>query len=234
MNTVTNIRIHYILHVPFEGPGYIHSWALERGGDETYTKMYEQYQFPDIFSIDMLVIMGGPMGVYEEDIYPWLKDEKAFVRSAIAAGKKVVGICLGPQIIADVLNANVYPNKVKEIGWMTVKLVGEKSVNLFSSKTNDPIVFQWHGDTFDLPDEAELLATSDVCRNQAFLYKDKVLALQFHFEVTEDSCQSMVDNGRHELVDAPYIQTEDFIKSNMQHIKECNNMIKSALDKLFI
>ena len=137
----------------------------------------------------MLVIMGGPMGTYEEDTYPWLKDEKLFVRKAIHSDKAVLGICLGSQIIANALGAAVYPNKEKEIGWLPISFIDKASQDLFGSETVSPIVFQWHGDTFDLPENATLLASSDLYPNQAFTLGKNILALQFHVEVAADSLE---------------------------------------------
>lgn len=233
METFSSFRIHYLQHVPFEGLGYVETWARQRGHSLSVTKMYEQFVFPSLGKFDMLVIMGGPMGTYEEDKYPWLRAEKEFVRKVIESGKPIVGICLGSQIIANALGAKVYPNKEKEIGWMPVDLTSE-AVSLFHSASSSPTVFQWHGDTFDLPQGAKLLASSNVCINQAFLYNGNVLGLQFHFEVTEYSTLQMLENGLDELIDAPHIQKEEYIRTNMHHIPLCNRMIESALDKLIL
>jgi GMP synthase-like glutamine amidotransferase len=232
MANKSNYRIHFIQHVPFEGLGYIGTWIDENNFTLSTTKMYEDYEFPDLSEFDLLIIMGGPMGTYEEDKYPWLKEEKAFVKEAINADKAVVGICLGSQIIASALGAKVYPNKEKEIGWLPVTFSGTGSQALFTSKDKSPIVFQWHGDTFDLPVNATLLASSEACKNQAFLYKDNVLALQFHLEVTEKSYAEILDNSLGKLTDGKYIQTENYIRSNTHYIEECNRMIKSVMDKL--
>lgn len=231
MTTFSTCRIHYLQHVPFEGLGYIEVWALQRGYALSVTKLYEPHVFPILEDFDMLVIMGGPMGTYEEDKYPWLEEEKSFVRKSINAGKPVIGVCLGSQIIANALGAEVYPNGEKEIGWMPVSMTNE-AVAFFDASSSKPVVFQWHGDTFDLPNGARLLASSDVCVNQAFLYNDRVLGLQFHFEVTQYSATQMLDNGLDELIDAPHIQKESDIRGNMHYIPACNKMIESALDKL--
>ena len=225
-------HIHYIQHVPFEGLGYIEAWVKENGYHLSSTKMYENYTFPETDDFDMLIIMGGPMGVYEEDLYPWLNDEKAFVKKAIEADKIVVGICLGSQMIASALGADVYRGKNKEIGWLPITFKNEDARFLFDSFERTTIVFQWHGDTFDLPEGAKLLASSVGCVNQAFIYNEKVLGLQFHMEVNEKSCFGMLDNGSDELVNGKYIQTEEYIRNNIQYIPKCNKMIKSALDKL--
>lgn len=229
---MSTYRVHYIQHVPYEGLGYIEKWVKDNGYSLTVTKIYEDYKFPDQDDFDMLVIMGGPMGTYEEDTYPWLKDEKLFVRKAIDSDKAVLGICLGSQIIANALGAAVYPNKEKEIGWLPISFVDKESQDLFGSETVSPIVFQWHGDTFDLPAGTKLLASSEACVNQAFSYKEKVIGLQFHFEATEKSCADILNNSDEELVGGKYIQSEDYIRKNTQYIPSCNKMIETILNKL--
>lgn len=226
------IRVHYLQHVPFEGLGYIEDWITKNNYRLSETRLYDNPNFPALESFDMLVIMGGPMGTYEEGKYSWLKDEKAFVRKAIDAGKIVVGVCLGSQIIASVLGAAVYPNKEKEIGWLPITFTDDFARNLFESEGEASTVFQWHGDTFDLPKGARLLASSEACVNQAFLYKEKVLGIQFHLEVTQESFTDMLDNGLDELKEGKYIQSETFIRTNTQHIPLTNRMIETALNKL--
>src|SRR5690606_32591469 len=114
---------------------------------------------------------------------PWMKEEKKLIEKAILKGKRVIGICLGAQLIADVLGARVFPNKEKEIGWFPIELTeeGQKSP-FFAGFNKTETVFHWHGDTFEIPKGAEHIASSKVCENQAFLFDHKVLGLQFHLE----------------------------------------------------
>jgi GMP synthase-like glutamine amidotransferase len=129
--------------------------------------------------------MGGPMGVYEVDRHPFLRQEIKAIRRFIDAGKPVLGVCLGAQLTAAALGADVYPNKKKEIGWYPIDLTPEgKKDPLFADFNKRETVFQWHGDTFDLPPGAVPLAESPLCRNQAFRWGDKVYGLQFHIEVS--------------------------------------------------
>ncbi len=203
------LNIHYFQHVPFEDPGSIIEWASLKGHNLTSTKFYEEIVWPDLSAIDWLIIMGGPMSVNDEDKYRWLADEKMFIRKAIDAGKTVLGICLGSQLISSALGAPVYRNKETEIGWYEITFQQEaKSSGLFSHLGSTWKVFHWHGDTFDLPAGAVLLAGSEACRHQAYLYGDRVLALQFHPEPTPDLLREMVDNGANELVPGKYIMTK--------------------------
>src|SRR5688572_23524659 len=123
------MRIHFIQHVAFESPGYLLQWAEEHQHTISFTRIYESPVFPSVDDIDWLIVMGGPMGSYQEDQYSWLKAEKEFIRAVIDAGKKVLGICLGSQLVAAALGAKVYPHVQKEIGWWPVKKTGTASAN---------------------------------------------------------------------------------------------------------
>lgn len=228
-----SLNIHYFQHVPFEGPGCIADWAREKGHSITCTRFYQGETLPALADIDWLIVMGGPMGVHDEKGHPWLKAEKAFIRQAINAGKTVLGICLGAQLIADVLGARVFPGPQKEIGWFPVQFTGEASKNeLFSGLPRDLTVFHWHGDTFDLPENALPLASSAACRNQGFLYDDRVLALQFHIEITPLSLGEMLQAGSHELKKQDFVQTADEISAGSGPIASSNRHLLLLLDRL--
>lgn len=204
------MKAHYLQHVPFEGLGYIERWLRQRGAAITATRFFQPLegnnQLPGLDSFDFLIIMGGPMSVNDEADLPWLVQEKSFVRAAVAAGKPVLGVCLGAQLIAASLGAKVYPNGLKEIGWWPV-YGKDASVGGFSFPASLH-VFHWHGETFDLPPGATLLASSNGCINQAFALEEKVVGLQFHMETTPGSAAQLVENCRDELVEGPCIQPE--------------------------
>ncbi len=227
------LRIHYFQHVSFEGLGNIEEWSLENGHLLTSTKFYENSNLPGLKDIDWLIIMGGAMGVYDERKYNWLVAEKQFIKQAIEAGKTVIGICLGAQLIAEVLGARVYVNKYKEIGWYPIELSSEATKNkLFAEINNSMTVFHWHGDTFDLPQCAVHLAHSEACKNQAFLYNKKVLGLQFHLEMTEPALKQMLENGKPELTQGNYIQNEQEILNNQKLIENNKQVLFTILDRL--
>ena len=201
------MRIHFIQHVHFETPGYLLEWAIAQQHNISFTKIYESVTFPAVDTIDLLVIMGGPMGVYEEDKYAWLSAEKAFISAVIAAGTKVLGICLGAQLIAEVAGAKVYPNKEKEIGWWPMhKIINDQTHPLTAPLPAEFITFHWHGDTFDLPPGAVHLFATPACPNQGFLLNDQVAGLQFHLEATPALVAQMTAHGQDELVTASFIQ----------------------------
>lgn len=202
-------KIRCFMHVPFEGPGIIEKWAREKRYGLEFTRVYEEDPLPDVREVDLLVIMGGPMNVFDFHIHPWMQEEIEWVRTYIENGKPVLGICLGAQIIAAALGAEVYPGQNKEIGWFNLQFLaslGEFRIckDLPSSRK----VFHWHGDTFPIPEGAIRIASSAAFPNQGFIYNKKAIALQFHLEVTPESVQGMVDNCRDELVPGPFIQTE--------------------------
>jgi GMP synthase (glutamine-hydrolysing) len=227
------LRIHYLQHVPFEDLGCIEEWSIAKGHLLTSTKFYENAIFPELLDFDWLIVMGGPMGVYDQEKYNWLSSEKEFIASAINARKVILGVCLGAQLIASVLGAKVYPNSQKEIGWFPISLTQENSDLTSLGKNGDSFpVFHWHGDTFDLPQNATRIASSEVCLNQAFCYHGNVIGLQFHFEITEKSLVNMVAFCGEELVDAPYIQNDETILSNKNLVGEVNNRMYRLLDEL--
>jgi len=226
------MRAHYFQHVPFEGLGSIEPWLKKSGFEITSTRFYESAKLPDLKTIDLLVVMGGPMSVNDEDRFPWLIAEKQFIWDAIAKSKPVLGICLGAQLIANALGAGVYPNKVKEIGWFPIQGIESNDQPIFEFPESIN-VFHWHGETFDLPLDAIRLAKSDVCENQAFQFGKSVMALQFHLETTPASAQALVTNCQDELIPAPFIQTEEKILSaNPAHYKSINDLMDTVLSFL--
>ncbi|MFC2107139.1 type 1 glutamine amidotransferase [Bacteroidota bacterium] len=230
---MSSIRIHYLQHVPFEDLGYIETWAKDKNYSLTSTKLYENTTFPDMDEFDMLIIMGGAMSVNDEEIYPWLSQEKKFLKLSIASDKIILGICLGSQLLATALGAKVYPNKMKEIGWYPVYLAdtakGEKILKDFPESIS---VFHWHGDTFDLPKNSVHLMQSEICTNQAFLYNNKVLGLQFHLETSPETLNSMIENCRDELIPNKYIQTEAEILNKVSQCDITNRYLIEVLNTL--
>jgi GMP synthase (glutamine-hydrolysing) len=175
--------------------------------------------------------MGGPMNIYEEKEYPWLAAEKRFIEKAIEKDKIVLGICLGAQLIADVLGARVVRNRYKEIGWFPVSLRPEGLASVpFQGFPDEFQALHWHGDTFSLPAGAAMLAESEACPAQAFSANDsRVLALQFHLESSVESVRALIRNCSNELVDGEYVQGADAILEK----KENFSSIHDTMLKLF-
>jgi len=227
------MRIHLLQHEIFEGPGYIEDWIRGKNYALSYTKFYESDKLPELNSFDFLIIMGGSMSVNDEQKFSWLRREKLFINNAIESGKIVLGICLGAQLIASSLGKKVFPNVYKEIGWFEIKFTPEAKTNkLFDLFPAEENVFHWHGDTFDLPDNSIHIASSRGCRNQAFVFKDKVIGLQFHIEVTKSLLKSMTSNGTDELVEDTYIHTEAQILNGSRYCKQNNTLLKHLLNRI--
>ena len=201
---------------------------MSREMEITGTRLHAGEKPPSPADFDWLVIMGGPMGIRDHVAHPWLVEEKTFIRETIDAGKTVVGICLGAQLIADVLGANVYPGPQKEIGWFPLRRTPETPEWMPEGLT----AFHWHGDTFDLPENSIRLASSDACRNQGFVYRDRVVGLQFHLESTHESVEALIQNCGHELSDAPYIQSGEQMRGGLSNIPAINAVLVSLLNNL--
>jgi GMP synthase (glutamine-hydrolysing) len=183
------MHVLIIKNVFSEGPGTIADYLNANNIPYSICDLSIGYVVPELDSFSHVIIMGGPMAVYEMQKYPYLVNEALFIDRSIKANKYVLGVCLGAQMVAHVLGAKVYPGQTKEIGWYDVALTPDgMSDRLMSALAlpgrNVAQVFQWHGDTFDLPRNTTWLALSDRFPNQAFRYADRVYALQFHIEVT--------------------------------------------------
>ncbi len=225
------MKVHYLQHVPFEGLGSIEGWVRNGGHSLSATHLYRGDSLPDIDAVELLVVMGGPMNIYEDIDYPWLADEKRFIERAITAGRRVLGICLGAQLIADVLGAKVYANGDKEIGWFPVEKT-ESAPELFSAFPQRVEVFHWHGDTFDIPAGAVHAARSACCTNQSFVYDSRVVGLQFHLETIPDSARQLIAHGASDLVDGRYIQTPQAMLSDPGRFARVNRLMQGLLDRL--
>lgn len=189
------MNIHYLQHVPFEGLGYIETWLIENNHEISLTRFYEpDYSLPSASEIDALIVMGGPMGVYDTEKHHWLEEEKALIKACLQAGKKVLGICLGAQLIADCLGAHINTAPHKEIGWFPVIPTEDSKEQswLYELFQQNPVVFHWHGDRFEIPAGCLNLLSSEANTNQAFSYDENVIGLQFHLEVTAETITLML------------------------------------------
>lgn len=179
------MRVLIFRHVPFEGAGRIEALLRARNIDFEYADLYvEGASVPEAIAIYGLIFLGGPMSV-NDDLH-YLRVEEGLIRRAVAEGLPVLGICLGAQLVARALGGAVRRNPVSEIGWFDLYFTEAAHNDLLFAGLDRETVFHWHGETFDLPGGAELLASSDLCRNQAFRIGDRVYGLQFHLEVTPE------------------------------------------------
>jgi GMP synthase-like glutamine amidotransferase len=230
------MHIHCFQHLPFETPGTILQWIERHNHTITYTNFFEKdYSLPKPGEYDCLLIMGGYMNVDEEEKFPWLKEEKQQIKKSIDAGKKVIGICLGSQLIAAALCKKVYKGKEKEIGFFPVTFSDETlEHSLFNHFSKEYTVFHWHGDTFDLPDNAQPVASTPACANQAFIIGNNVIGLQFHFEMNETVIEEMILHGDDELLEkGNYIQGADEVRKGYHWLQQNRKDIFILLDKFF-
>ncbi|OOZ38789.1 amidotransferase [Solemya pervernicosa gill symbiont] len=228
------MHIHYLQHVPFEGIGSIQDWADRGGHTVSRTRLYAGDQFPAIDRFDLLVVMGGPMNIYEYSEYPWLKVEKGYIKQVIEADKAVLGVCLGAQLIADVLGGPVVDGREKEIGWFDIKRSAEVADHPLALFLDDQCeVFHWHGDTFNIPPGAIHLASSGVCDNQGFIYNDRVVALQFHLETTAESAAALIENCAGELAEGgAHIQSGAEMMADGARYAAINQRMNRLLDAM--
>ena len=218
-------------HHPIEGPGSLSSWLARHATSTQIIRLYNGEVCPAPAVVDLLIVLGGPMSVNDEAKFPWLIAEKAFIRQVIDRNRPVLGICLGSQLIASALGAEVRPNREKEIGWLPIEGIAAGTPLLFTIPSTT--VFHWHGDTFDLPPGAILLARSVACAHQAFLYKENVLALQFHLETTPELVKLFIETGQDELVAAPYIQNpEAILSAPVDLYRSGNELLEDLLNQL--
>lgn len=226
------MRAHCMMNISFEGPGYVADWMEQHGHSMEIWRLYENLSLPEIEDIDLLVVMGGPMNVYEEDKYPYLAGEKELINACIRQHKHVLGICLGAQLVADALGKKVFKNREKEIGWFPVHPDGDaEDHEILSVFPGIFTPFHWHGETFDLPGNARMLGSSDACRNQGFLYGNHVLALQFHLEITTQIVEGLLQHAAGDMTAGPYVQSAPEIREGLEYCPENKAVLFQLLDR---
>lgn len=199
----------------------------DRGHVVREVHLYRGDSLPPIDEVDWAVLMGGPMSVNDTDSYAWLDEEVLWTRRLIDARRKVLGICLGAQIIAKALGSRVYPAREKEIGWYPIFVHSAAPVALPESLE----VLHWHGETFDLPPGAVRWASSACCPNQAYGYNKRVMGLQFHLESTVDGVSALVENSGQEIGQGRYQMSPRQILHGADEflLRECHLHLDSLL-----
>ncbi len=201
------MHLRVFQHVPFEGLGAISDWVAGRGAEIEFVRWFNGETPPaGNRDPDLLVILGGPMSVNDEEQLLWLRTEKEAVRRALADGVPTLGICLGAQLMAASLGAAVYPNPEKEIGWFAVHAASGAASDALLSLAEPLTVFHWHGETFDLLPGAMCLASSKACAHQAVQFGPRAIGLQFHLETTAESAALLVAHCSDEMEHGPYVQ----------------------------
>lgn len=228
-------EILILKHVPFEGPGTFREELEKRGLRYREVSLYEEAAPVTLDGCKGLIIMGGPMNVYEEEEYPFLKDEDRLIKEALSMRLPMIGVCLGAQLMAKAAGAKVVKGKKKEIGWYPLYLAEEASDDpVFGDIPREIEVFQWHGDTFDIPKSALRLASSELFPNQAFRIGDNAYAFQFHIEVTEEIIKEWVGLNKEELTSVKdYIDSKKLLAESMGKAEGLEKLAKTIYKGLF-
>lgn len=242
------LRIHALFHTDYADLSFIKQWANAHNHPITVSRSYDNDALPAPDSFDWLIVMGGPMSVHDEDQHPWLIAEKELITQTIDASKTVIGVCLGAQLIAHCLGANVKPSGVKEIGWLPMQLTEAGQAHpLLQDLPKQPFtVFHWHGEGFDCPQGASIIAETQDWSNQGFIYQTLlhkqrgiwILAWQCHFEVTKESLPKMVSNGNKAIQSglkdySKTVQTPDeILELGAKYIEENNERLAAMLNRI--
>jgi GMP synthase (glutamine-hydrolysing) len=224
------VHVHYLQHVSYEPPAAIADWARARGHELRGTRLFENDSLPDPDAPDLLVVMGGPMGVYDEDEHPFLLDERNLISTVHEAGTPVLGVCLGAQLLAAALGADVYPHERSEIGWYPVDMTPTAANSPLAPLGDQFTALHWHGDTYDLPEGATQLARTDICDQQAYLVGNS-LGLQFHLEATPESLRALVEASG-DLGAGEYVQSREELLADDAPHEECKEGLYAVLDRL--
>jgi GMP synthase-like glutamine amidotransferase len=225
------MKVHWFQHVEFEGLGLIEAWLRARGHEVSVTRWWAgEVAGADAAACEWLIVMGGPMNIYQHRDYPWLVAEKAAIAAAVARGARVLGVCLGAQLIADVLGGKVMQNAEREIGWWPVRAVGKGEGSRYAFPA-EVTVLHWHGDTFTLPPGAVRLAESEGCAQQAFALGERVLGLQFHLEMGGAAVAGIADACADELAaGGRWVQGAAELKAGViEHAPDANKLLARLL-----
>lgn len=224
-----------VRHVAFEDLGHFEPVLRAAGYSLRYLDVGDPaLHTPEPVTADLLVVLGGPIGVYESERYPFLHDELAALEQRIAADRPTLGICLGAQLIAAAAGARVYPAGVKEIGYAPIQLSAAGAHSCLAPYGEHPLVLHWHGDTFDLPTGAVHLASSELCRNQAFSLGENVLAIQFHPETPVERIERWLVGHAVELASAgidPRRIREQAAACEPTHARVANDVLAAWLGR---
>lgn len=227
------MKVHLLQHVRFEGPGAIALWAHERGYEFSAVPVFEGADFPEPVPGDLLVSLGGPMSVHDAGKYSWINAERRLMLSALDAGTKVFGICLGAQLLAAALGASVAKSPEKEVGWQPVRRSGPSGASFAHEIL--PEVFEalhWHGEMFQIPDGALRLAESEGCPNQGFAVGREALGLQFHLEMLVEGVPALCEACPEDLRPARFVQPQAEILARPERFANAHNLLFAVLDAL--
>jgi len=225
-------KVLVLQHHRVETPGTIAGALAAAGLSWDTVRTFDGEPVPrDLGDIDGLVVMGGPMAVYEAARYAFLRDEIRLIESALKARKPILGVCLGSQLLAVALGANVRPGSARELGWHPVRLSSEAEEDrLTRGLPRTFTAFHWHGDVFDLPRGAVALASSAMTAIQAFRHAESAYGFLFHMEVTAEAVAAMVREFRDEAREAG-VDAEGIVAATARHIPELSSLAATVFSR---
>lgn len=225
------MKILFITHAAFEESGCIETWAKKKGHETQIARPYMGEQLPNINDFDFLVVMGGPQSPLEIDKAPYLADEITLIKQAILKNKRIIGICLGAQLIAEALGAKTERSPHREIGMHLVELLDEAKFDpVFSQFPEKFDVMHWHSDMPGIPEGGVLLAKSEGCPRQIFRYGDRIYGFQCHFELTQELVKGMIEHCPNDLKAGTYVRS---VKELMDaDCSQMNSKMEIILDYL--
>ena len=229
------MRIQLIEHDPEDFTRTnISQWAAKRGYRVNQTYICSNETLPEVDSFDWLMVMGGSPHAWDEKSIPWLREEKAFLDDTVNAGKIVLGICFGAQLLAQALGGTIFPNQHREIGWYEVKLKREgRESFLFKDIPDAFVTFHWHSDHFSLPRNCKRLAYSEPTENQAFICQDRPLVgLQFHPEYTRQMVIYYAREHSQDWISSDYVSTNDEVLAQTEVIADTYWLMEKLLDNM--
>jgi GMP synthase-like glutamine amidotransferase len=228
------MKLLALQHDDYDDAGSIIEWAARGNHSLETVVLTKGGKLPSSLDFDILFLMGGTMNVQEEDKFPWLAEEKVFIKKTVDAGKTVIGFCLGGQLLAVALGGKVTGNKETEIGWRTVnfnKTAQEHPV--LSVFGENAVIFQWHSDTFSvLPENALLVASNDACAHHGFISGNNVYAFQFHLELTYQMAYYFAQELEKAGLKGPYVQSGEEIRKQHLNIGANNKLMFDFLDRI--
>ena len=226
---------HCLQHLPDEGPGYAADWLAAHGHSLTFTRFFEPNPvLPALGEFDGLLILGGAMSVHDEAACPWLVAEKAFIREVLRAGNVTLAICLGAQLVAQALGAEVRPNHEPEIGFWTVRFSAKALEHpLLRGWPEKAAVLHWHQDTFTVPPGAIRVGMSAGCATQGFVWGDGIVGLQFHPEMTVKMVEQLMESEGHETAEEQqFVQTAEQIRARLKSVWKGRKLLEALLANL--
>jgi GMP synthase-like glutamine amidotransferase len=224
--------IYIFQHTPFEGPGYIQTWAEKQNKELHIVPVYQDVELPSQDEVDFLIVLGGPMSIRDRAKLPWLDSEIDFLYEYTSRGKKALGICLGAQLLADAIGGRVSKGTT-EIGWYPVKSApAREASNIFRTFPKEFTPLHWHSETFSMPSDAYRTTGTIVTPNQSFDFKGRIVGIQYHLEVDEALLEDFIRSADRVFPKGKYVGTEDQIRAGKVHMPKNQALLTRVLDTM--